>query len=250
VSVSTRRDDDRRFVLVVGTLSWFADSMRIFAEHGYRCFYYRTEPTFRFFARNYEVYRDVGFTETLDPVREIESGPVRRRHCHFRKPIRPHSTIYDNCNADEPALKAYLRQAAAIKASGVPALCVRFVNGDTFLADPLSIEKFQRYNALTECVRRRRPQSREIRQAALPDTARAAMVSSPLEGAAQAVRWHDEPNARIDGLSLHVGRARRQQLCEDQRAWVFVPPRLDQANPAPYHTIPLDHVYMAACGAP
>jgi len=249
VSISVRRDDDRRFVLVVGSLSWFADSMRIFPEHGYRCFYYRTEPSFRFFGRNYEVYRDVGFTETLDPVREIEAGQFAGGIVISGNQFDPHSTIYDHCDADEPALKAYLRQAAAIKATGVPALCVRFVNGDTFLADPLSIEKFQRYNGLTDVFVTDSPNLEKYVKMHCPTLRQRQWVVSPLE--APLKRFvHDEPDAAIDDFFLHVGRPGATALPRIDKPWVFVPPRLDQANPAPYHTIPLDHVYMAACGAP
>jgi hypothetical protein len=249
VSIGTRRDDDRRFVLVFGTLSWFADSLRIFAERGYRCFYFRTEPTWGHFAKNYEVYRDVGFTETLDPAREIAAGHFAGGIIISGSQFDPISSIYDNCHADEPAMKAYLQHSAAVKAMGVPTLCVRFINGDTFVTDPRSKEKFQRYNGMTdlfvadnvnlvEYVKLQCPKLRD-RQWAV------SQVEAPLKRFV-----HNEPDAPVDDFILHLGRPGSTALPETQSPWAFVPPRLDKPNPPPYHTIPLDYVLMAGGGAP
>jgi hypothetical protein len=146
-------------------------------------------------------------------------------------------------------MKAYLQHSAAIKAMGVPVLCVRHVNGDTFMTDPLAVEKYQRYNATTDVFVAENANLEKYVKLHCPKLRERQWVVSPVE--APLKRFvRNEPDAAIDDFFLHLGRPGSTALPSTSGPWVFVPPRLDQANPQPYHTIPLDYAYMVAGGAP
>ncbi|HDD43344.1 MAG TPA: hypothetical protein ENG63_00580 [Candidatus Desulfofervidus auxilii] len=153
----------RRKLVIVGSLCWYPDSLKIFLNQGWKVFYIKLS-TYRHFECNYKLYRDVGFKELYLPIENLlskELGKVDKNSFRNIEKILDSDTraifigggffngkhwMYRHLgNSDIVQLIVFGHISRFLKEEGFPAITVRVFNGDVFFGDIHDLKLFTEF---------------------------------------------------------------------------------------------------------
>jgi hypothetical protein len=224
ISVAENRPRKDRFLLIVGSLCWFNDSYRVFAEAGYRCFFKRTS-CMPWQSRNFCGFAEMGFVELDDPVEQLAdagfAGGIVIQGLHYE----PKETMYVGGGTGYDQMEQYCKIATGLKARGVKVLALKLTNGDTLFTDADTLAKFEKWNEPTDAIFCDNEGCERFIRGHCKSLAGKPFVTMPLEGPLKRfVRIREEPG--LEDAWFHMGRPASTKLPSFKEPLVFLPARL------------------------